>query len=321
MNILQHINLIQHPIAQNIQEDFELGYQLFGLPLGEAPVVLINHALTGNSQVAGKNGWWKNLVGHQQVVDLDHYTVIAFNIPGNGYPTDSNSTQLDYTLFTAKYIAELFWAGLDQLNIKKLYAIIGCSLGGGISWEMAFLRPTSITHLIPIATNLKASDWLIGNVLLQDKILNHSPNPIEHARIHAMMLYRSPASFQTKFDLQYKPDEAQYAVESWLNYHGSALKARFSLNAYKLMNHLLRTIGQDLTTDHIINFAQNTDIAIHCVAVDSDYLFTKDEQEAAYKLIKTHYQNIDFNQINSIHGHDAFLIEYKQLNSILAPIF
>ena len=33
---------------------FQLSYELYGLELGTAPVVLVNHALTANSNVVGK---------------------------------------------------------------------------------------------------------------------------------------------------------------------------------------------------------------------------------------------------------------------------
>ena len=34
----------------------KLSYQVFGQPLGTTPVVVVNHALTGNSNVAGEQG-------------------------------------------------------------------------------------------------------------------------------------------------------------------------------------------------------------------------------------------------------------------------
>ena len=62
-----------------------LSYQLFGKPLHEAPIVMINHALTGNSNVTGKGGWWNPIVGPNKVIDTNVFTVLAFNIPGNGF--------------------------------------------------------------------------------------------------------------------------------------------------------------------------------------------------------------------------------------------
>ena len=47
----------------------QLSYQLFGLELGTAPVVLVNHALTANSSVAGENGWWNQVIGKNKTID------------------------------------------------------------------------------------------------------------------------------------------------------------------------------------------------------------------------------------------------------------
>ena len=65
-------------------QNLQLSYQFFGKRLGTAPIILINHALTGNSIVSGKNGWWSEIVGPNLTIDTDHYSILAFNIPGNG---------------------------------------------------------------------------------------------------------------------------------------------------------------------------------------------------------------------------------------------
>ncbi len=300
-------------------EEVKLTYQIFGLSLGSAPVVLVNHALTGNSNVSGAEGWWKSLVGPQQVIDTNSYTVVAFNIPGNGF--DDNDFFENYKDFTTQDIALLFWKGLEYLNVNELYAAIGGSLGGGIVWEMTFLKPTSIRYVIPIATNWKATDWLIANVLVQDTILNNSANPIHDARLHAMLLYRTPQSLLAKFNLEKNDQQQNYKVESWLLHHGKKLEDRFGLLAYKLMNHLLKTIGQNKTQSDLIAYAQQTNAKIHQIAINSDYFFTPDENVKTHYILKEYTKNSNYHQINSIHGHDAFLIEYEQLEDILKPLF
>ena len=87
------------------------------------------------------------------------------------------------------------------------------------------------------------------------------------------------------------------------------------------MNHLLKT--NDITRDRkdfteIMNELQTS---IHIVAVDTDYFFTPDENRETYGLLKTIKENVFYHEINSIHGHDAFLIEFEQLAQILEPIF
>ena len=109
----------------NHTQDIILSYEHFGLPLNQAPVVLVNHALTGNSNVAGEGGWWSALIGPDKCIDTNRFAVLAFNIPGNGY---DGFVIEEYKQFVAKDMAQLFLLGLEALEISKLYAIIGGSV-------------------------------------------------------------------------------------------------------------------------------------------------------------------------------------------------
>src|SRR5690554_1290094 len=323
MKNLQTIKIFDYTLKNGVvQSRIILSYEFFGLPLEKAPIVLVNHALTGNSTVTGDGGWWSSLIGYNKTIDLNHYTVIAFNIPGNGY-LDKENLIGNYQDFTTYDIADIFWKGLDILGVSRLFAVIGGSLGGAIGWEMATQRPASIKNLIPVAAHWQSSDWLISNVLVQDLILNNSKNPIHDARIHAMLLYRTPGSLQYKFIRKYQDDSpSQFQVESWLIHHGKKLENRFDLLAYMLMNHLLKTI--DISQNNIKNPVEEiTKIKsdIHLISIDSDMFFLADENKKTYKKLKDKKENIFYHEITSIHGHDAFLIEYDQLNKIVKPIF
>lgn len=304
-----------------VQPRIVISYQLFGQPIGVAPLVVVNHALTGNSQVIDEGGWWNNLVGKNKTIDTNKYTVLAFNIPGNGYLDASNVIE-NYKDFTTEDIASLFWKAIDIFKIHSLFAVVGGSLGGAIAWEMAAIRPNSIENLIPIAASWKPSDWLIANVLVQDLILINSINPIHDARIHAVLLYRTPESLKEKFNMAYQNDliQDEFKVESWLLHHGEKLNARFQLSAYKFMNHLLKTTNV-LRENTAEKFAREISSTIHLVAIDTDYFFTANEIRMCFTSLKKHKHNIFYSQIESVHGHDAFLIEYDQLSKILKPIF
>ena len=67
MAALQYINISNYTTKTGKTSSVNLSYQLFGKPLHEAPVVMINHALTGNSNVAGADGWWSSIVGHWEI--------------------------------------------------------------------------------------------------------------------------------------------------------------------------------------------------------------------------------------------------------------
>lgn len=302
-------------------QNVPLFWQLFGAEIGTAPVVLVNHALTGNSNVAGEKGWWNALIGKNKTINTNDFTVIAFNIPGNGFDGEYENLIHNYKDFTAKDIANIFWLGLNDLKINQLFAVIGGSLGGGIAWEMAALQPTKIENLIPVATDWKATDWVIANVLVQDQILNNSDDPIVDARIHAMLLYRTPQSLGRKFKREKSAGEESFHIETWLQHHGLKLRNRFRLASYKLMNHLLKTIDITEGRRDFLSVANLIQANIHLVAVNTDLFFIPSENLESFEELIKIKSNVYYHEIKSIHGHDAFLIEYEQLSQIIKPIF
>jgi len=295
-----------------------LHFTLAGQPLHSAPIVLVNHALTGNAQVTGENGWWNDLIGEGKTIDTAVYTILAFDVPGNG----SNSFLIEnYLDFTARDVARIFIEGVKALHIEKLFAVIGGSVGGGIAWEILALEPNITENLIPIASDWKSTDWLIANCFLQEQILNNSSKPIEDARIHAMLCYRSPESFKEKFQRTINQDLLIFNIESWLAHHGKKLQKRFQLSSYKLMNQLLKTIDITRNSESFENLLSKTKASIHIIGINSDLFFTAKENVETYEELKKFKDNVFYSEIDSVHGHDAFLIEYKQLDHLLADIF
>ena len=316
---LNKLNIENYRSFDGTNFDIELTYELFGQPIGESPIVLINHALTGNSSVSGNRGWWNSIVGDKKLIDTNYFTVLAFNFPGNGY----DGKLIDnYESLILRDIAKMFIIGLEKLKIEKLFAIVGGSIGGGLVWEMASISPNISENYIPIASDWKSSDWLLANTRLQKQILNNSSNPVHDARIHAMLCYRSPLSFQKKFDRSINEDAQIFNVESWLLHHGKKLQERFQLSSYKLMNHLLSTIditqGGKIKFEDIISKIKGN---IFIVSVDSDLFFTDyQNRDTFYKACRIK-DNIFFKTIKSVHGHDAFLIEFDQINKLLSSVF
>ncbi len=298
-----------------------LTYECFGKPLYTAPIVLVNHALTGNSSVCGEKGWWNGLIGKGKCIDTNAYTILSFNIPGNGYDGVKENLIEDYKLFNARDIATIFFEALQLLKINNLYAVIGGSVGGGIAWELAALQPELIKHLIPVATDWKSTDWLKANCLVQEQILLNSNHPVHDARLHAMLMYRSPESFKQKFNRTYSNEKDMFNIESWLLHHGEKLNERFTLSAYKQLNHILANIDITNGSGDFLKVASVITSDIHIISVNSDVFFTTAEDKVTYEQLKKVKQNVTHGIINSIHGHDAFLIEFEQLGELLKDVF
>jgi len=307
---LQHINFSYQTDSQK-EYHISLSYQLFGKDLFSAPIILVNHALTGNSNVSGEKGWWKQLIGENEVIDINKYTVLCFNIPGNGYDDFFID---DYSDFTPSDIANIFLKGLEILNIKNLYAIIGGSLGGGIGWEMLVKKPDLAELFIPIACDSKTHDWLHAQCLIQQFLLNGNDEPLQKARIHAMLCYRTPQSLNERFQTHFNEEKQKLESEDWLIYHGKSLAERFSLKSYQLMNHLLKNINAD---DKDLGKIK---ARMHMISVDTDLFFPASEIRMCFNKLKTEKEDVFYHEIKSIHGHDAFLMEYEQLNYIIKNI-
>ncbi|PQB03639.1 alpha/beta fold hydrolase [Aureitalea marina] len=299
-------------------DEIPLSYELFGPRLGRAPMVLVNHALTGNSHVSGSDGWWNRLIGSGCTIDTNRYTVLAFNIPGNGFDNYLVSKPEDFSVYD---VAQLFLAGIRQLEIQSIFAGIGGSLGGSILWQMAVLQPELFDHIIPVASDWKASDWLLAQCRVQKQILENSIRPLHDARVHAMTFYRSPESFKEKFGRKWDADRKLFDIESWLLHHGQKLQRRFGLQAYTLMNHLLMTADITAAGRELEDLVGPISGAIHLIGVDSDGFYLDQEIRQTFERLSSVKQQISYHQIESIHGHDAFLIEYQQLDRILQPVF
>mgnify|MGYP001476679575 CR=1 FL=1 len=299
-------------------DKIELHYQHFGRSHINAPVVLINHSLTGDANVAGPSGWWNEIVGPNLTIDTKTYAILAFNIPGNGV---NNYLIENYQDFHTGDIAEIFHQGLQVLGVLELFALIGGSIGGGIAWEMAAMYPSLTKNLIPIAADWKSSDWIIANTFLQKRLLENSNDPLRDARIHAMLTYRTPASFSERFGRTKNLEKNIYNVESWLIHHGDKLFNRFLLQAYKTMNHLLASIDITRNGKPIEKLIEDIESDIHLVAINSDIFFTSEEDQKTFKIGRDLKKKIYYYELNSIHGHDAFLIENKSISKIFGKIF
>jgi homoserine O-acetyltransferase len=87
------------------------------------------------------------------------------------------------------------------------------------------------------------------------------------------------------------------------------------------MNHLLSTV--DISTEELsaVEVAASITSQIHIVTVDSDLLFTAHQSHLNYQELKGRKKEVFYHEIESIHGHDAILIEYPKLSKILQQIF
>jgi homoserine O-acetyltransferase len=139
--------------------------------------------------------------------------------------------------------------------------------------------------------------------------------------MHAMLCYRTPDSFEQRFEGSMSKGSKLFNIESWLIHHGEKLQKRFQLSSYKLMNQLLKTIDITSNAKNILNLLISIEAEIHIISIESDLFFVNKKNKKIINFAQKEKHNLYYHQIRSIHGHDAFLIEYDQLGSILGSIF
>ncbi len=319
--------------------------------------VLVCHALTGDAHAAGftdlseevlqniplyrakkanQPGWWDGLIGPGKALDTEKYFVICSNILGSCYGTTgplSTNPQTgqpygpDFPNVSVRDMVRLQKALLDYLGIKKLRTVIGGSLGGMQVLEWALLFPEKVHSIIPIATAAGHSAWAIGfnhlarQAVMTDPLWNggrYHKQPergLALARQIGMISYRTDFSFQQRFGRERRlhRSEKMFEIESYLSYQGEKLVKRFDANSFVLLTRTLDEHdvgrGRGGTQSALKQIACPT----LCIGIDSDILYSAREQQD----IARHIPRGVYREIKSLHGHDAFLIEYDQLNALI----
>jgi homoserine O-acetyltransferase len=298
------------------QEIISLSYQTMGQPIGTAPVIVVNHSLTGNSNVCGRNGWWNGIIGENKTIDTDTYTIITFNIPGNGYNENEEDLIANYRDFTIRDIATVFWEGLFTLKVNSLFAVIGGGLGGAIAWEMAALQPNRIENLIPIATDWKTTDRIIANVLIQDQLLNNSEDPIVDARYYANLYFKNPEYVNQLFRRTNLESSSITSIEKCI-----LTKNKCLISGYRLMNFIQKSNDLCRNRNDFKTVMSSIKATIHLIGIDTDGMYSVDENRILFLKLRKIKNNVFYHEIESDFGQDAYLKETETIATFLQPIF
>jgi len=322
-----------------------VAYETYGkLNRDGTNAILICHALTGNAHAAGvdsKNsiGWWDGLVGPGRAFDTDKYFVICSNFLGSCYGTTGPTSPNPRTgrpygklfpSFTVRDMVHVQRALLRHLSVNRLVTISGGSLGGMQVLEWPLMYPDFVETIIPIATAARHSAWCIGLNEVARLAIENDPAWINAeprgtpdrglalARMIAMISYRSRASFEQRFGRMQSPangaKEPLFDVESYLHHQGDKLVHRFDAATYVAITRAMD--AHDITRGR--SGLQDTLASITaralCIGIDTDVLYPVAEQGE----IAAHIPNARYAELRSIHGHDAFLIEFDQLNHLMS---
>jgi homoserine O-acetyltransferase len=312
--------------------------------------VIILHALTGDSKATGEGGWWSPLIGPGKAIDTDRYFVLCANLLG-GCQGSTGPTSIDpltnrpyamrFPLVTIGDMVNAQARLVEEIGITRLIAI-GGSIGGVQALEWATRHPELVAAAIPIAATpalgpqgialnedgrraiMADADWRGGEYASEGVF---PADGLAIARMIAMVTFHSRESMDLRFARKpatrpslYPAFGGTFDVEGYIHYHGAALVRRFDANSHLYLTRamdlydLARGGGLDYWIGKIA-------APMLLVGIRSDWLYPPDIICELASRIVAAGKDARYAELDSPHGHDAFLKEWDQLTEVLAPFF
>ena len=358
----KYFTFAEPPDSMVLESNARLGpitiaYETLGtLNEDKSNVILVLHALSGDSHIAGyygeedrKPGWWEIMVGPGKGIDTDKYFVICPNIigscmgstgPSSINPETGEPYGFDFPVVTIGDMVKAQKALLDHLGIEKILTVVGGSIGGMQVLEWAVRYPGIVFSAIPLATTTRHSalaiafnevarqaimadpNWNMGKYYDSDK-----PNlGLALARMVGHVTYLSDEAMRNKFGrrLQNKGDfsfnfDADFQVESYLRYQGQKFVDRFDANSFLYITKAADYF--DLRRQHgggseVEAFAK-TEAKFLVISFTSDWLYPTYQSRAMVKSMKKNNLDVSFCEIEAEWGHDAFLLPNERLSTLI----
>jgi homoserine O-acetyltransferase len=311
-----------------------LRYRVFGdvESADENGWILVFHALTGSADV---DGWWGPLLGPGKALDTTRHAVLAANLLGSCY---GSSSPAEWRVERGEKFPELSPSDLarahipllEHLGVRRLALATGGSLGGMVALEWGRLTTVPTDRLVVFAAPGAASPQAIAWNAVQRMSIEADPawkggdyaageGPaagLAAARALAMITYRSGAEFQARFGRLSSRREGMFDVEHYLRRQGEKLVARFDPASYMA---LMRTMDLHDIGDFAAAGLETSERVgqVIGVGIDSDVLYLAAEVQDWVSAYRRNGASAEYREIASLYGHDAFLIEWDQVQQIL----
>ncbi|MBB5937178.1 homoserine O-acetyltransferase [Streptomyces zagrosensis] len=341
--------------AGGVLPGVRIAYETWGkLAPDGGNAVLVLHALTGDSHVAGPAepghptpGWWDALIGPGRPVDTERWYVVAPNVlggcqgstgPASPRP-DGRPWGPSFPYLTQRDQVAAEAALADALGVARWAAVIGGSMGGMRALEWAVGRPERTGSLLVLACPAAASAEQIawGSVQIaairgdpgwQDGHYHDAPpgggphRGLGTARRIAHVTYRSEPELATRFARRPQRGEdpwrgGRYAVESYLDHHAAKLARRFDAGSYVVLTEAMN--GHDIGRGRggAAPALRRITMPTLVAGVASDRLYPPSQQdELAAAIPGADRPRV----IDSPYGHDGFLIETEQVGSLVREL-
>ena len=297
-------------------------------------------------------GWWDGLVGSGCAIDTDKYFVVCTNSlggcqgstgPASPHPLDGKPYGSRFPVITVRDMVRAQVRVSDLLGIDVWHSVIGGSMGGMQVLEWGITFPHRVRTLVPIATCLQATaqqiawgaigrrsirldpKWRGGDYY--DAAIGDGPwQGLAIARMVAQVTFRSDNVFTDRFGRELADTDADYnglglwdkfEVENYLDHHGDKLIRRFDTNSYLIIGKAMDLHDVARGRGSLQTAASRITAPVLSMGISSDILYPTYQQKQIREIINESGGSCEYVEIDSPHGHDAFLINLDQVGKPL----
>lgn len=310
-------------------------------------------AHAASSEDDPSTGWWEQMIGDSKPIDTTKYFVICVNSLGSCFgstgatsinPETGKRYGLHFPVLTIDDIAHAGHEVVKSLGLDRLHAVVGASMGGMTSLAYTVLYPDVAEGLVSISGSPRASAFAIALRSLQREIICSDPiwnngnyDPADEpvlgmrlARKLGMLTYRSATELELRFGRELIPEERQtgtsfgldFEVESYLEAHANKFIGTFDANCYLYLSRamdLFDIADHGGSVEH--GLKQSGAKRAQIIGVNTDLLFPIDHQQRIADGLNDGSRSVEFHALDSIQGHDAFLVDMDRFRPILCDFF
>eukprot|EP00794_Sanderia_malayensis_P015821 gene15821-17416_t len=336
----------------------EIAYETWGqLNERKDNAILLFSGLSGSSHAKShselKNsqpGWWENFIGPGCKIDTNKYYVICANHLGSCYGTTGPSSINaetnkpyggDFPIISIEDIVRAQFILLDHMQIEKVHAVIGSSLGGMISLLFTALYPERVGRMISISACAAANPTAIAFRYVQRLALMSDPAwrqgnyykfglpaaGMQLARKIATLTYRSGPEWEERFGRdRIKKNDVQlpricgseFEIEDYISHQGENFfkRSQYDPNSMIYLSKAMDLFDMSDGFENMEEGLARIRAPSLIMGASSDILFPSKQQVELYELIRNSGNtNVILKIIEGHYGHDTFLLDVNGMGS------
>ncbi|NDA77316.1 MAG: homoserine O-acetyltransferase [Actinobacteria bacterium] len=292
-------------------------------------------------------GWWEGAVGPGLAIDTNQFFVVCANVlggcqgstgPASPHPVDGKPYGSRFPVITIRDMVRTQARLADHLGVRKWRAVVGGSMGGMQVLEWAVTFPERVGAIMPIATCAQASAQQIAWGSIGRRGITNDPKwrggdyydaapgdgpheGLSTARMVAQVTFRSDNVFTDRFGRDMVGGEGsstlaleqKFEVERYLEYHGEKLCRRFDANSYIAIGKAMDLHDVGRSRGGLVAAMKRVTMPSLTMGIWSDFLYPVYQQLQIRDLVAANGARSEYVEVDSPHGHDAFLIELDQV--------